>query len=292
MTAITEQQGTINGLSFTWLEAGGAGAPLALCQHGFPDTPWGWRWLLPELADAGFHAVAPYARGYAPTEVPAGGISAISGWVADATAFHEELGGGVPGVIVGHDWGALMAYGAASHAPERWLKVVTASVPPTSVMAGRLLDYEQVRAFWYQYVFLQPTAEAIVAHNDLEFIARLWEEWSPGFHGADDLARVKDTLRDPGNLTAALGTYRSMFDLSLQPAEYAAETMAVLTPHPQPTLYLHGVSDGCVPGEVWNDVADVLPEGSRVEPIDGAGHFLQYEQPQLVADLIVGFLSG
>ena len=62
---ITERQGTMNGLSFTWLEAGDADGPLALCQHGFPDSPWGWRRLLPKLAAAGFHAVAPYARGYA-----------------------------------------------------------------------------------------------------------------------------------------------------------------------------------------------------------------------------------
>ena len=127
---IAERQGTVNGLSFTWLEAGATDAPLALCQHGFPDTPWGWRWLLPKLAEAGFHAVAPYARGYAPTEVPDSGISALAGWVADLVAFHEELGGGQPGVTVGHDWGSMAAYGASAFAPERWRKVVIASVPP------------------------------------------------------------------------------------------------------------------------------------------------------------------
>jgi pimeloyl-ACP methyl ester carboxylesterase len=289
---VQEHHGTVNGLQFTWLEAGDPQSPLALCQHGFPDTPWGWRWWLPRLAAAGCHGIAPYARGSAPTEVPASGISALSGWIADTCEFHEQFGHGRPGVLIGHDWGALTTYGAASFAPERWHTIVAASVPPAAVMATRLFDFEQVRAFWYQYVFAQPRAEAIVAHDDFAFIDGLWREWSPGFDASDELVRVKDALRDPANLAAALGTYRSMQDLSLQPPEYADHLMAALSPHRQPTLYLHGADDGCVVGDVAGDVAAVLPEGSAVQLIDRAGHFLQYEQPDQVADLITDFVTG
>jgi pimeloyl-ACP methyl ester carboxylesterase len=214
--------------------------------------------------------------------------------VADACAFHDELGQGAPGVIVGHDWGAMATYGAAAFAPDRWRRVVVASVPPTSVMAMRLLDYDQLKAFWYQYVFLQPTAEMIVAHNDLAFLERLWHDWSPALDldaAADDLARVKDALRDPAHLTAALGTYRSMYDLSLQPPEFAAEAGALLSPHTQPTLYLHGSSDGCIASDVVTQVASVLPEGSRTQLVDGVGHFLQYERPEDVASTIATFLA-
>ena len=69
---ITEGRVTAGDVDFAYLEAGSG--PLALCLHGFPDSAWTWRHLLPELADAGFHAVAPFLRGYAPTAIPADGV--------------------------------------------------------------------------------------------------------------------------------------------------------------------------------------------------------------------------
>jgi pimeloyl-ACP methyl ester carboxylesterase len=292
MSEISEQHGEVNGLEFVWLEAGDADAPLALCLHGFPDTAHGWRRLLPRLADAGFHAVAPFARGYAPTAVPADGMSALASWVADAVAFHERFGHDAPGVIIGHDWGALTTYGAATFAPERWRRVVAMSVPPTEVMASRLLEFDQVRAFWYQYVFQSPGAEAIVANHDLLFIEKLWREWSPAFDPTDEMAHVKGALRGPSNLTAALSTYRSMYDFTLQPEAYAAQLASILGPHTQPTLYLHGLDDGCVSGEVIEPTRAALPGGSIAESIADAGHFLQYEQPDAVNDRILAFVTA
>src|SRR5215469_7065010 len=84
---------TANGITFAYLESGPAEAPLALCLHGFPDSAWTWQHLLPVLAEAGFHAVAPFLRGYAPTEVPADGDYRLSTLAADAVALHEILGG-------------------------------------------------------------------------------------------------------------------------------------------------------------------------------------------------------
>src|SRR6266571_8223983 len=79
-----------NDLEFGILEAGSG--PLALCLHGFPDCAHTWRHLLPALAGAGFHAVAPFMRGYAPTGVPADGAYQIGALAADAAALHEVLG--------------------------------------------------------------------------------------------------------------------------------------------------------------------------------------------------------
>src|SRR5580693_5866297 len=101
-----------NDLDFGLLEAGSG--PLALCLHGFPDTAHTWKHLLPALADAGFHAVAPFMRGYAPTAIPADGAYQIGALVADAVALHEALGGDGDAVLIGHDWGAETAYGAAA----------------------------------------------------------------------------------------------------------------------------------------------------------------------------------
>jgi pimeloyl-ACP methyl ester carboxylesterase len=287
----TRSQVVVNGIDYAYLEAGPSSGPLALCLHGFPDTARGWTALLGELADAGFHAVAPFMRGYAPTAVPSDGGS-LGGWIADVGALRAELGGDASSVIIGHDWGALTTYGAASSAPDAWRRVVTASIPPSAVMAERLLDYDQLKMFWYQYVFLQPTAEVIVGNDDLEFIARLWSDWSPGYDATDALVAVKDALREPANLTAALDTYRCVYGVNAGDPAYADLQFAPFTPHTQPTLYLHGDQDGCVPGDVVEPALAALPEGSRAELITGAGHFLQYEQPDVVNRLIVDFVTA
>src|ERR1044072_1420855 len=105
-----------NGLLFAYLEAGPADGPLALCLHGFPDSAWTWRDLLPALADAGFRAVAPFTRGYAPSSVPADGRYQLAVLAQDAIALHEALGGDGDAVLIGHDWGATTAFVAASGA--------------------------------------------------------------------------------------------------------------------------------------------------------------------------------
>src|SRR5215469_11765710 len=112
-----------NGLEFGLLEAGAG--PLALCLHGFPDTAHTWRHLLPALAGAGFHAVAPFMRGYAPTAVPGDGAYQVGALAADAVALHDVLDGGGDALLLRPDWGAEAAYGAAAHAAERWRRLVT-----------------------------------------------------------------------------------------------------------------------------------------------------------------------
>ena len=91
-----------NGLRFYYLEMGEG--PLALCLHGFPDSPWTYRYLLPELAEAGYRAVAPFNRGFAPTGVPADRYHVhTSTMAADAVALHEALGGDGDAVLIAHD---------------------------------------------------------------------------------------------------------------------------------------------------------------------------------------------
>ena len=111
MTAVAE--GRVDGQRCRLRLPRSGSGPLALCLHGFPDTAWSWRHLLPALAEAGFHAVAPFMRGYAPTAVPTDGRYQIGALVADALALHDVLGGDGDAVIIGHDWGAMATYGAA-----------------------------------------------------------------------------------------------------------------------------------------------------------------------------------
>src|SRR5579884_367845 len=263
---------TANGVDFALLECGPEDGPLALCLHGFPDTAHGWRHLLTDLGSAGYRAVAPFMRGYAPTSVPPDGRYQTGALVADACALHDVLGGDGEAVIIGHDWGAIAAYGAAAHHPERWRRVVAAAVPPMGVMAGAFLDYDQLRRSWYMFFFQNPLADLVVPMGDLAFIDRLWADWSPGYDATEDLRLVKESLRDPANLAAALGYYRAMFapgDESL-----AAEQASVQAPCPQATLYLHGQRDGCIGAEFARRAADFLGPGSVVEVLPDAGHFL------------------
>jgi|tagenome__1003787_1003787.scaffolds.fasta_scaffold20235926_2 pimeloyl-ACP methyl ester carboxylesterase len=97
-----------NGLTFEYLEAGEG--PLALCMHGFPDTPFSYRHLLPALADAGFH-------------------------VADQIALAQALDGGPDALLVAHDWGAVGAGGALRRAPDLWGRAVVFNIPPFEISA-------------------------------------------------------------------------------------------------------------------------------------------------------------
>lgn len=282
-----------NDVEFSYLEWGPADAPLALLLHGFPDSAHTWRLLGPVLADRGLHAVAPFLRGYAPTSIPADGRYQTGALALDAVSLHEALGGDDRAVIVGHDWGAMATYGAASFAPERWARVVASAVPPAGAMGGGFLSYDQLQRSWYMFFFQSPLADMVVPMNDLEFIDRLWADWSPGYDASEDLALLKPSLASPENLAAALGYYRATLGSIPQDPALGDVQAATQAPTPQPTLYLHGAQDGCVGVELAATAAQFLPaDGSRVEIIDGAGHFSHLEKPDVVNPLIADFLTG
>ena len=283
---------TARGVAFTYLEAGPEQGPLALCLHGFPDSAETWRHLLPALAESGHHAVAPYLRGYAPTDVPDDGLYQAGALAADANALHEALGGDGNAVLIGHDWGAMATYGAAGSAPDRWRAVVAAAVPPASAMGMSFFSFEQLQRSWYMFFFQHPLAEMAVAQDDLAFIDRLWADWSPEYDASGDLPAVKDALRDPAHLSAALGYYRATIGDGPRSDDLAAEQAASGEVPPQPTLYLHGVQDGCMGIDVARVAADAFArDDCRYVEVDGAGHFLHLERPDEVNAEILSFLT-
>jgi pimeloyl-ACP methyl ester carboxylesterase len=288
---ISEDRIAANDLEFGFLECGDG--PLALCLHGFPDSAWTWRYLLPELAGAGFRAVAPFMRGYAPTAVPADGRYQTAVLGLDACALHDALGGDGEAVIVGHDWGAMASYVAANHEPERWRRVVTMAVPPAGAVATAFLQYAQLKRSWYMFFFQHPFADGVVPMGDFDFIEGLWADWSPGYDAGDDLPRVKDCLRDPANLAAALGYYRATIGgVGVDPALDAVQAKGA-EPTTQPTLYLHGRTDGCMGADLAEGAAAFLPaEGSRLEMVDDAGHFLHLERPAQVNRSVLDFVTS
>ncbi len=291
-TDVPERSVEANGLTFVVVEEGPADGPLALCLHGFPDTAHTWRHLLPELGRAGYHAVAPFLRGYAPTSIPEDGRYQTGALSRDANALHQALGGGPDAVLIGHDWGALATYGAVAHAPDRWRRAVTAAVPPTASVARAFFTYDQLRRSWYTFFFQSPLAELALPMDDYVFIDRLWADWSPGYDAAWDVAQVKASIGTPERMLAAIGYYRALYDGTRHGPELAAEQEAAQRPTPRPTLYLHGLDDGCFAIDAIDDPLPHLAEGSEFAVIPGAGHFLQLEQPGEVNARIVGFLAG
>jgi pimeloyl-ACP methyl ester carboxylesterase len=280
-----------NGLEFAYLESGPADGPLALCLHGFPDSAHTWRYLLPELAGAGYHAVAPFLRGYAPTDIPADGLYQVGALARDVNALHEVLGGGSDAVIIGHDWGALATYPAVAHQPERWRRAVTMAVAPTGSVMASFFTFGQLQRSWYTFFFQSPLAEMAVPMDDFVFLDRLWADWSPGYDATFDLARVKESIGDAEHITAAIGYYRALYDAERHSPDLAEEQAAAMLPTPIPTMYLHGRDDGCFALSAVGNPLDFLAEGSEMVVVDDAGHFLNVEQPDVVNRHILGFLA-
>lgn len=269
-----------NGMEFAYLTVGDG--PLALCLHGFPDSAHTWRHLLPELAQRGYRAVAPFTRGYAPTEVPADGAYERAALAADVLALHEELGGDDDAVLIGHDWGALTAYVAA----DRFRRAVTMAVPPPDALVASFLDYAQLKRSFYIFLFQTALAEPAAAAPG--FLESLWADWSPGYDFAQDLEFVRRSLAEPANLSAAIGYYRAMLGTTPPSGRYPEPAPASSTP----ILYLHGAQDGCLDPGMAKDALGHLPAGSRVEVVAGAGHFLHLERPREVGSLILDWLAS
>jgi pimeloyl-ACP methyl ester carboxylesterase len=284
-----------NGIDVAYLEAGPPDGPLALCLHGFPDHAPTWQQLMPELADAGYHVVAPWLRGYAPSGLAPDGNYQVAAVALDALAVADEVGGDRDAVLIGHDWGAIAAYTAVGHRPERFSKLVTMAVPHQAALMARFLSTpEQLKRSWYIFFFQTPLAELIVPGDDFAVIDLLWRDWSPGLVPDPAFMRaLKDTLGAPGSTAAAIGYYQAM--LGTKPGDPALDVVQAAGngPTPVPTLYLHGADDGCMGVElvVEDELRPFFPAGLDLEIVPASGHFLHLDQPEAVNRMVLEFLA-
>jgi pimeloyl-ACP methyl ester carboxylesterase len=266
--------------------------PLAVCVHGFPDTAHTWRFLMPALETAGWRVAAPFLRGYAPSDIPTDGCVQSGASSLDMIAVHEHFLADDRAAIIGHDWGAVITYGAASHAPDKWAKVVTMAVPPGPALPMALFNNPiQLRRSWYMFFFQHPLADMIVPADDLAFIDTIWADWSPQYDATDDIAWVKDSLRDPLHIAAAMGYYRASLSGVGVRDDLADVQDATSQVPPQPTLYLHGADDGCVGPEVAESARESVGANVIIEIVPGGAHFLHLETPERVNQRILEFLG-
>ncbi|MCB9595271.1 MAG: alpha/beta hydrolase [Sandaracinaceae bacterium] len=266
-----------NGLRFAYLEAGEG--PLALLVHGFPDTPHGFRELVPALVSAGYRVVAPYTRGYAPTEIPATRVTRIDELATDVLALVEALGHRSC-VLVGHDWGAATAYLAAAKEPSRVEKLVTIGIPHPAALEPSL------RTLWVGRHFIDfkiPGAVSRVARDDLSHIDRLYRRWSPTWRfGPEETAPVKASFADRASLDAALGYYRGF-----SPRERSEALRGKIR---VPTLAVAGLDDPAIGVDAYEKARRKFSADYRVAALPG-GHFVHRECPVAFRDAVLDFLG-
>ena len=277
-----------NGLRFAYLSWGPSDGPLVLLLHGFPDHAPTWRHLGPVLGDAGYRVVAPWLRGYAPTEVPARSRVDLDTLAADVNALHRALGGDERAAIVGHDWGAIATYRALAAAPGRWRRYVTMAVPPEPALAGAFRAPAQLRRSWYIAAFQLPGARLLAERFALDLLDTLWERRVFGDRWTEqDVEALRSTLRSPGTMATAIGYYRELVRWMLL-GRYPG---GLETIPPMPGLHLHGRRDAAL-GAEYAEAAAALPGGPEVEILEQAGHWLHLEQPERVHRLVLDFLGA
>ncbi|MGE2732567.1 alpha/beta fold hydrolase [Mycolicibacterium vaccae] len=306
-----------NGVTLRVLEAGQRGAPTVVLCHGFPELAFTWRHQIPALAAAGYHVLAPDLRGYGGSDKPAD-VAAYS--VAELTAdvvglLDSDVGGGAEqAVIVGHDFGAVVAWAAPLLAPHRFRAVAGLSLPPVprpkvpTTQAFRRIFGDR---FFYILYFQEPgPADAELQHDPAATFRRLFATGAtdspPASPDVPDDAGFLDRIPDPGEppdwlrpeefgvyveeftrggFTAPLNWYRC-FDRNWElTADTPAPTIGV------PALFIGGTADATLAYTPRDRVGEVVTGEYREVMIDGAGHWLPEERPEDVTRLLIEFLS-
>ncbi|MFC3117810.1 alpha/beta fold hydrolase [Jhaorihella thermophila] len=268
-------------------------APVLLMLHGFPEYGGGWGDLAPHLAQR-FHCVAPDQRGYgrswAPPDV---GDYATSKLVGDMAALIGAMGGG-PVTVLGHDWGAAVAYGLAMFRPELVERLIVANgVHPVPFQRAMAAGGAQSAASQYINLLRREGAEKDLAANDFErlvemFLARYRDGWLTD----DKLAAYKAEWARGGRLRTMLNWYRASPLRIARPGEpltdlpdLPLDRLRVRCPH----LLIWGEGDTALLPESTEGLEDFAPDLTRVT-VKGADHWLHHQKPAEVAAAILDWL--
>jgi pimeloyl-ACP methyl ester carboxylesterase len=251
--------------------------PAVLLVHGFPDSRAVWRHQVGPLAEAGFRVIAPDLRGFGASERPEG-VDAyrVTEVIGDLIELLDEHGID-HAHVVGHDWGAGIAWVLAALLPDRVASLAALSVGHPNASRPRSLESREKA--WYQLLFQFDEAEELLLRDD----ARLLREW---LADAPDADRYVEELREPGALTARLGLYRA----NLHPR-------SELEPRPLPPVNAPTLGMWST-GERYLTEAPMIRSGEyvtgpwRYERIEGASHWLQLDAPDRVNRLLLEHLRS
>ena len=262
--------------------------------HGFPDDHTTFTVQLEALAEAGYFAVAPRLRGYEPSSQPEDDDYGVIALAGDVVATAEQLGSDCVH-LVGHDWGAVIAYVAAASSPESFASIATLAVPHLARIpaAVRRVPIQLLKSWYMTFFQLRWLADRTVSRNDWALLGRLWRWWSPSYEVTDDRwEHLTTTFAAPGVRTAMLSYYRQNATPPILLGIRKTEAMR-LTSVPVRTLAVTGSDDGCIDTRMFDKAmfdAD-FPVGMRVERIEGAGHFVHLEAPERVNALLIDWIG-
>lgn len=281
-----------NGLRFAALEAGPADGPLALFLHGYPDSATTWQHQLPAFADAGYRAIAPWLRGYPPSEIPPQGAHYDRATLAvDVAEIIKTLSPDKPCVLIGQDWGAAIGYGVLAAFPQLVSRAALLAVPhPAQVRATLKRSPKHALRSFHWFLFQLPwLPEWLCARRDYQFLETLWKLWSPDFDDAAYVAEIRRSMATPGALQASLAYYRAMFG-SRNADPMLAELRAQLeAPISVPTRVLCGDHD--MRKEMLEAQRRYFTADYEWTTVSNAGHFLHRERPDTVNALLLDWFA-
>ena len=279
----------VNGVTLHVVQAGPEDGPLVILLHGFPEFWYGWRWQLPALIAAGYRVWMPDQRGYNLSEKPQE--------VAAYTVAH--LGTDIIGLIkaagrseaflVGHDWGAMVAWWVAGHAPHLLRRMVVINVPHGSVMAQTLRrDPRQLLRSWYTLFFQIPwLPETLLALRNWALAARALRRTSRrGTFTPPEIEMYKQAWSQPGAMRSMINWYRAAFR-----ARRSGNLQSIPERISVPTLLIWGAKDHALSRTMAQPSIDRCDEGHLVM-IETATHWVHHEEPVRVNALITQFLAS
>jgi pimeloyl-ACP methyl ester carboxylesterase len=281
----THRDVSANGVRLHVAEAGTG--PLVLLLHGFPEFWWSWRHQLVGMADAGFRVVAPDLRGYGASDKPPRGYDPVT-LAADVAGLVRALGER-DAMIVGHDWGGLLAWTVGTLHPRVVRRLAVLDAPhPLRLRSALVTDPRgQLRASRYAFGFQTPRlAESVLTRNDAAYVGDLFERWSgPAWRRTADYAeavrRCRDAVLIPKTAHCALEYYRWMLRSVVRPdgLRYAKSLSEPVT---TPTLQLHGSLDSSLLPRTAQGSGRYVAAAYEWRLLDGVGHFPHQEAPERV----------
>ena len=274
------------------LEAGPADGPLVLLLHGFPELSESWRDVLPVLAEAGFHAVAPDLRGYGGTDRPRHGYD-LDTLAEDIHQLARHLQPTRPAHVVGHDWGGAIAYHLAAMRPEVVDRLAVVNAPHPSVMARRLWHPAQFARSWYMFYFQLPVLpERKISANGgavIPWVIRrnlVNKDRVP----MERLQAYAKNLSHPEAVSAALAYYRA----SIRGAVTPRGLRRLMQGYPRiraPFRLIWAEEDTALRRELTYGMQPYFEQPVDIHYLPGVGHFAPLEAPEQVAALLLGHLS-
>lgn len=271
------------GLVFDVLDAGPPDGPVVVLLHGFPQRNTSWEAVIAHLTAQGFRCLAPNQRGYSPGARPTRRRDyRMSELVDDAVAL-IDASGAERVHLVGHDWGAAVAWGVAATVPHHLASVAPLSVPHPGAFLRALPTSRQGVASWYMYYYQLPVLPERRLLGPDGHGGRITETLLRSGQSRDAAERDTREMVRPGALTAALNWYRAM---PLSDLRAASQKITV------PTLYVWSDRDIALMAKPANDTAKYVTGPYRFETLAGASHWLPEEQPDAIANLLLEWFAA